>query len=95
MEEVQKQRTRDNFLIEGGNMILQNFVVQRMVGHPELKFESVLKNQCSAQNLVSTDKWQIVDISEKNSNCQIPKNKCYLCEKCPYTLFFYQRESRE
>jgi len=29
------------------------------------------------------------------STSNIAKNKCYLCDKSPYSLIFYQREQRE
>ena len=82
------------------DMITINFVLYRVQGHPEIKYESVLKNKNEASHNIETDRWQIIESTgaeaDSQSKCcyNIGRNRCYLCEKAPYTIFFYQREVR-
>lgn len=86
-------------------MIQENFVLHRVVGHPELKYESALKNQIDGSYIVASEQWQVIESNNgqdgvKGSNehhcgqTHMGQNRCYLCEKAPYTLLFYQREAR-
>ena len=102
-EEVQKGRSINTTYChsEKNEFITSNFVLYRTMGHPEIKYESVLKNDADASYLVATDKWQVNESvgegpggSSVHQSCHIGRNRCYLCEKAPYTLFFYQREER-
>ena len=42
-------------------MIQENFVLHRVVGHPELKYESVLKNQIDGAYIVASEQWQVIE----------------------------------
>jgi len=78
------------------SIICLNFVLFRMIGHPEIKYETVLKNEIHGAHIIATDRWQVNESDEANSqySSHIGQNSCYLCAKAPYTLFFYQREAR-
>ena len=56
-EEVQRGRSiNKTYVLNWSNeLITQNFVLYRTLGHPEIKYESVLKNLNDAANVVATD----------------------------------------
>lgn len=47
---------------EQKELVLSNFVIQRFRNTPELNFESALKNQIGAPDLLKSDKWQILEL---------------------------------